>query len=240
VSDASTMDRYGLRSSTPRRPAHLPKLALPVLRSSSPRALRAGRRPAHHRRGSSAGALEPRARSPARLGQPLRCPEPRAHRRGAHARTAHPARLDGRGAPWTGLRRGPQRLEPLRGGGQSGTGGYYYHPSRHSAGQPIVAGWAYQLWSPGFPSSATRWSRPWRRGASRRVRRRTPTTWRWGRLRICWTACRAAASHPCSSSMRATIPPSCSAPLRDTAPTFWCGCTPTAPSTPTRKRPSRG
>ena len=23
--------------------------------------------------------------------------------------------------------------------------GYYYHPSRHSTGQPIVAGWAYQL-----------------------------------------------------------------------------------------------
>jgi hypothetical protein len=23
--------------------------------------------------------------------------------------------------------------------------GFYYHPSRHSAGQPIVAGWAYQL-----------------------------------------------------------------------------------------------
>ncbi|MDP9478440.1 MAG: transposase [Actinomycetota bacterium] len=23
--------------------------------------------------------------------------------------------------------------------------GYHYHPSRHSAGQPIVAGWAYQL-----------------------------------------------------------------------------------------------
>jgi DDE superfamily endonuclease len=23
-------------------------------------------------------------------------------------------------------------------------GYYYYHPSRHSAGQPIVAGWAYQ------------------------------------------------------------------------------------------------
>ena len=23
--------------------------------------------------------------------------------------------------------------------------GYYYHPSRYSAGQPIVAGWAYQL-----------------------------------------------------------------------------------------------
>jgi len=23
--------------------------------------------------------------------------------------------------------------------------GYYYHPSRHSAGQPIVAGWAYRF-----------------------------------------------------------------------------------------------
>lgn len=23
--------------------------------------------------------------------------------------------------------------------------GYYYHPSRHSADQPIIAGWAYQL-----------------------------------------------------------------------------------------------
>lgn len=23
--------------------------------------------------------------------------------------------------------------------------GYYHHPSRHSAGQPIVAGWAYQI-----------------------------------------------------------------------------------------------
>lgn len=23
--------------------------------------------------------------------------------------------------------------------------GYHYHPSRHSAGQPIVAGWAYQF-----------------------------------------------------------------------------------------------
>jgi hypothetical protein len=22
--------------------------------------------------------------------------------------------------------------------------GYYYHPSRHSAGQPIITGWAYQ------------------------------------------------------------------------------------------------
>jgi hypothetical protein len=33
----------------------------------------------------------------------------------------------------------------LRRGECSPERGYYYHPSRHSAGQPIVAGWAYQF-----------------------------------------------------------------------------------------------
>ncbi|HEY6714143.1 MAG TPA: hypothetical protein VI055_17955 [Rubrobacter sp.] len=33
----------------------------------------------------------------------------------------------------------------LRCGEQSLTQGFYYHPSRHSARQPIVAGWAYQF-----------------------------------------------------------------------------------------------
>jgi hypothetical protein len=33
----------------------------------------------------------------------------------------------------------------MRRGVQPLTQGYYYHPSRHSAGQPIVAGWAYQF-----------------------------------------------------------------------------------------------
>ncbi len=33
----------------------------------------------------------------------------------------------------------------LRRGEQPLTQGFYYHPSRHSAGQPIVAGWAYQF-----------------------------------------------------------------------------------------------
>jgi hypothetical protein len=33
----------------------------------------------------------------------------------------------------------------MRRGAQPLTQGYYYHPSRHSAGQPIVAGWAYQF-----------------------------------------------------------------------------------------------
>jgi hypothetical protein len=33
----------------------------------------------------------------------------------------------------------------MRRGAQPLTQGYSYHPSRHSAGQPIVAGWAYQF-----------------------------------------------------------------------------------------------
>src|SRR5215217_6657892 len=39
------------------------------------------------------------------------------------------------------LRRGHERLAPMRRGVQPLPRGYYYHPSRHSAGQPIVAGW---------------------------------------------------------------------------------------------------
>jgi hypothetical protein len=43
-----------------------------------------------------------------------------------------------RATPWTS-RPGPAATpRPAR-------RGYYYSPSRHSAGQPIVAGWAYQL-----------------------------------------------------------------------------------------------
>lgn len=37
--------------------------------------------------------------------------------------------------------------------------GYYYHPSRHSAGQPIVAGWAYQ-WIAGLGFSRDSWVAP--------------------------------------------------------------------------------
>ena len=37
--------------------------------------------------------------------------------------------------------------------------GYYYHPSRHSAGQPIVAGWAYQLLA-GLSFRRDSWVRP--------------------------------------------------------------------------------
>lgn len=37
--------------------------------------------------------------------------------------------------------------------------GFYYHPSRHSAGQPIVAGWSYQ-WITQLSWSADSWTAP--------------------------------------------------------------------------------
>ncbi len=37
--------------------------------------------------------------------------------------------------------------------------GYYYHPSRHSAGQPIVAGWAYQ-WIAQLSFDRDSWTAP--------------------------------------------------------------------------------
>src|ERR1051326_8075757 len=37
--------------------------------------------------------------------------------------------------------------------------GYYYHPSRHSAGQPIVAGWCYS-WLVGVTPDADSWTAP--------------------------------------------------------------------------------
>jgi hypothetical protein len=64
-----------------------------------------------------------------------------------------------------------------------GRGYYYHHPSRHSAGQPIVAGWAYQLVA-GLSFERDSWVSPL---DARRVRpeasarRRTPTTRRWSR-----------------------------------------------------------
>src|SRR5829696_2754541 len=37
--------------------------------------------------------------------------------------------------------------------------GFYYHPSRHSAGQPIVAGWAYQ-WLAQLSFTRDDWTTP--------------------------------------------------------------------------------
>ncbi|MFC6371374.1 transposase, partial [Nonomuraea thailandensis] len=37
--------------------------------------------------------------------------------------------------------------------------GYYYHPSRHSAGKPIIAGWAFS-WLAGLEMTTNSWTRP--------------------------------------------------------------------------------
>src|SRR5215203_1485722 len=78
------------------------------------------------------GPPEPAGTASSRLGKPLRCAGSRTHRRASPTRAPGPpsAGRHPRGA--FRLRRGHER-------------GYYYHPSRHSAGQPIVAGWAYQF-----------------------------------------------------------------------------------------------
>jgi hypothetical protein len=61
--------------------------------------------------------------------------------------------------------------------GASSGRGYYHHPSRHLAGQPILAGWAYQSVA-GLSFGRDSWvSSPPTLGAS--ARRKTPTTLPW-------------------------------------------------------------
>ena len=112
--------------------------------------------------------------------------------------------------------------------------GYYYHPSRHSAGQPIVAGWAYQLVA-GLSFERDSWVTPL---DARRVRPEEDANDAaveqvWG---ICWAACRTRVPRPCSSSTPATIPSSSNAAWKAAAPTCWCGGIRTAPSTPPQMR----
>src|SRR3954447_21691448 len=47
-----------------------------------------------------------------------------------------------------------------RGGAECSPGrGFYHHPSRHSAGQPIVAGWCYS-WLVGLSPGSDSWTAP--------------------------------------------------------------------------------
>ena len=77
------------------------------------------------------------------MGQPLRCVGSRTDRRRVSTEASRPAISPGRAetpvyavdvSVW---HRCDAECSPER--------GFYYHPSRHSAGQPIVAGWAYQF-----------------------------------------------------------------------------------------------
>src|SRR5215218_4860523 len=153
----SRMRRYG----THRCLTRLPRLALPLLRSPRRRALRARRCPPYRRGGPLPGPPEPPPFPPRRVGQPLRGAAAGTDRRGGPAEAARPrsARRRRRRGRSAGLRRGRERVAPVRRGEQPPTQGFYYHPSRHSAGQPIVAGWAYQ-WIARLGFARESWTAP--------------------------------------------------------------------------------
>src|SRR5215207_11077977 len=169
------MERHGpLR----RIPARLPRLVLPVLRSPIRRPLRTDPRATYRRLGAFA---------------PVHLSLAPAHRRGCwgslYAALLRRARIDDE-APLRELlaqssllpakvTASPPRLYAVDvsvwsrcDAEASPARGYYYHPSRHSAGQPIVTGWAYLFVARLSPSSATHGWRLSTRGGS--VPKRTP------------------------------------------------------------------
>jgi hypothetical protein len=109
--------------------------------------------------------------------------------------------------------------------------GYYYHPSRHSAGQPIIAGWAYQ-WICQLSLERDSWTVPV--DARRLHPLDAPTTPPSCRSAPCWHGCLLAARCRCSSSTPATTPASSPSTWRTLPPRCWSGSGPTAASTPTR------
>jgi hypothetical protein len=139
------MGRHGLLGSSSRLPTRLPRLALPLLRPPRRCSLRAYGHPPNRRLRTLPRPPEPGGRPPAWLGQPLRRFEQRTNRarKATGLLSGHPLTDASLGNPpiyavdvsvWS---RCDAEASPGR--------GYYYHPSRHSAGQPIVAGWAYQI-----------------------------------------------------------------------------------------------
>ena len=120
--------------------------------------------------------------------------------------------------------------------------GYYYHPSRHSAGQPIIAGWAFQ-WIAQLGFDRDSWTAP---VDARRLHPLDDTDQHRRRAdpRAAGAAAgrRAGAAGSCSTP--ATTPPSCPWTSPRLPWRCWCGCAPTAASTPTRHqrraRPSTG
>src|SRR5215216_7547508 len=88
---------------------------------------------------------EPPGVAPPRLGQPLRRVGSRTDRRRSLTEASGPPSARQRRRERARLRRGHKRVGTLRRRDEPPQRGYYYHPWRHSAGQPIVAGWAYQF-----------------------------------------------------------------------------------------------
>ncbi|MFD8562651.1 transposase [Streptosporangium canum] len=96
--------------------------------------------------------------------------------------------------------------------------GFYYHPARHSAGKPIIAGWAFS-WLAGLELTTNSWTappasnrsaapsgRPWQPLSVPGIR--TPRASRRGRRTPSFAAAQCASTR---SSPRRTIPPTVSA-----------------------------
>ncbi len=81
--------------------------------------------------------------------------------------------------------------------------GFYYHPTRHSAGRPGVVGWSHQ-WLPRSASPAS--AGPRRSMCATSTRTRTPTRSRSSRSRGWSAACRPTAPCRWSSATRACRP----------------------------------
>jgi hypothetical protein len=117
-----------------------------MLQPQGRRPLRAHRRhPNRGRRRPFPCPPEPPGVASPRLGQPLRRVGSRTDRRRSLTKAPGPPSARWRPRRGARLRRRRERVGSLRRRDESLTQGYYYHPSRHSAGQPIVAGWAYQF-----------------------------------------------------------------------------------------------
>src|SRR5215208_2599393 len=111
--------------------------------------------------------------------------------------------------------------------------GYYYHPSRHSAGQPIIAGWAFQ-WiaqvsltaTPGPLRSTRPGYTPWTTPTTRPLARSAPSSHGCPPVRPCRCLC----------STAATIPPSSPWTWPSSGPRCWCGCGRTVAATLIRRQ----
>ena len=106
--------------------------------------------------------------------------------------------------------------------------GFYYHPSRHSAGQPIVAGWTYWCLAQ-LSFERDGWTAPL---DARRVR---PTE---NANAVALDQIRGPpARRRCSSSTPSTTRHSLRRAWPASPPRSWSACAPGAASTPTRRRP---
>jgi DDE superfamily endonuclease len=109
--------------------------------------------------------------------------------------------------------------------------GYYYHPSRHSAGQPIVAGWAFQ-WICQLGFARDSWTAP---VDAARLHPLDDTDQHAARqVRTLLGRLPAGGPVPWFVFDAGYDSAQLSLDLADAPVAYWCGCGPTAASTPTR------